>query len=118
MDKDSTGFFLLVWYNETMFSKITKADLVEKIYESTSIEKNEITAIVDEVLVQIRTALESGAIIELRGFGTFEPCLRKGKEKARNPRTGEMCKGSPHYVAKFRAGQLLKNNMLKLPVDK
>ncbi|MBP5176790.1 MAG: HU family DNA-binding protein, partial [Treponema sp.] len=47
-----------------------------------------------------------------------EPRLRKGREKARNPKTGESLSVAPHYVAAFRAGQELKNALWELPVEK
>ncbi len=99
-------------------AKVTKADLVESIYESTNIEKKEIAAVVDELLVNLKKNLEQGSVIELRGFGTFEPRLRKGREKARNPKTGESVSVSPHYVVAFRAGMSLKNNLMNLKPGK
>ncbi|MBR1640465.1 MAG: integration host factor subunit beta [Treponema sp.] len=98
-----------------MNSKITKVELVDGIYDSVNnIDKKEISSVVDELMNQIRKNLEEGNIIELRGFGTFEVRLRKGRSKARNPKTGEMASSAPHYVAAFRAGKMLKNNLLKL----
>ncbi len=57
--------------------KKTKAELVENIYESTNIEKKEIAVIVDEFLLQLKNGLAHGETIELRGFGTLLPRLRK-----------------------------------------
>ena len=56
----------------------------------------------------------------MRGFGTFELRLRKGREKARNPKTGAPVSVEPHYVAAFRSGQELKNALweLKTPDNK
>ena len=48
---------------------------------------------------------------ELRGFGTFEVRIRKGKEKARNPKTGEIVSVDQHGVAVFRAGRELKEEL-------
>ena len=48
---------------------------------------------------------------ELRGFGTFEVRVRKGKEKARNPKTGEIVSVDKHGVAVFRAGRELKEEL-------
>lgn len=99
-------------------NKITKKDLVESIYADSKIEKKIVQHVVDELFVQIKKSLEEGNAIELRGFGTFELRLRKGREAARNPKTGEKLSVSPHYVAAFRAGQELKNNLWNLPVEK
>lgn len=95
-------------------SKITKGDLVDAVYKSTDVEKQLIQKVIDSFLVQTRLALEEGSTIELRGFGTFEARLRKGRSVARNPRTGEKLSVEPHYVAAFRAGQILKEKLWNL----
>lgn len=97
-------------------SKVTKNDLIDAVYKSTDIEKQEIAKVIDSFLLCTREALEKGGTIELRGFGTFEPRLRKGRSVARNPRTGEKLSVESHYVAAFRAGQQLKNNLWNLNI--
>ena len=69
---------------------------------------------VDAFLDEIKESLIDGKTIELRGFGTFEPRLRKGRDIARNPKTGEKVSVEPHYIAAFRAGQSLKENLWNL----
>ena len=101
-----------------MSEKVTKNDLVESIYESSDIDRKVIANVIDELLYQLKGQMEKGNTIELRGFGTFEARLRKGRKVARNPRTGETLTVAPHYVAAFRAGQELKNNLLKLTPQK
>ncbi len=99
--------------------KITKYDLVEAVYqdmERTS-EKRVVQEIVEKLLEQLKQSMKEGNTIELRGFGTFEPRLRKGRSKARNPKTGEQLSVAPHYVAAFRSGQELKKALWSLPVD-
>lgn len=96
--------------------KITKYDLVEAVYQNTNHEKRIVQEIVEELLEQLKYGLKDGSTIELRGFGTFEPRLRKGKIKARNPKTGEQLSVAPHYVAAFRSGQELKKALWSLPV--
>lgn len=94
--------------------KITKIDLVNAVYKSTDVEKQDIQKVIDSFLLHTRKTLEKGSTIELRGFGTFEARLRKGRNKARNPKTGESINVAPHYVAAFRAGQTLKDNLWNL----
>lgn len=96
--------------------KITKNDLVDAVYKASDVEKQIIAEVVDCFLVQTRTALENGGTIELRGFGTFEPRLRKGRSVARNPKTGETLSVEPHYVAVFRAGKILKDKLWNLHI--
>ncbi|MCR5621303.1 MAG: integration host factor subunit beta [Treponema sp.] len=96
--------------------KITKYDLVEAIYQNTSYEKKIVQDVVENLLLGLKDAMKDGDTIELRGFGTFEPRLRKGRAKARNPKTGEQLSVAPHYVAAFRSGQELKKALWNLPV--
>lgn len=98
--------------------KVTKFDLVESVYNDVNCEKKVVQSVIESLLVQIKENLKDGSTIELRGFGTFELRLRKGREKARNPKTGEQLSVEPHYVAAFRSGQDLKNALWKLPVKK
>ena len=90
-------------------NKITKVDLVEGVYLDTSVEKKVVQEVLDSLLGRIKDSLKSGSVIELRGFGTLELRLRKGREKARNPRTGESVSVEPHSVVDFRAGKELRN---------
>lgn len=94
--------------------KITKTDLIEKIYSDTKFEKSDVQKIVVHFLDLIKSSLEDGKTVELRGFGTFEPRLRKGRDQARNPKTGEKVSVKPHYVAAFRAGRELKKGLMSL----
>lgn len=97
--------------------KVTKNDLVEAIYFKSDFEKYKIQEIVEKFLDEVKASLENGSTIELRGFGTFEPRLRKGRSVARNPKTGELLSVAPHYVAAFRAGQEMKKALWDLDVN-
>ena len=96
--------------------KVTKYDLVEAVYQNTKCEKRVVQDVIENLLVQLKDSLKDGNTIELRGFGTFEPRLRRGRAKARNPKTGEQLSVASHYVAAFRAGQELKKSLWSLPV--
>ena len=95
---------------------LSKYDLVESVYQKTQCEKKIVQDVVEQLLDELKNALKEGNTIELRGFGTFEPRLRKGRSKARNPKTGEQLTVAPHFVAAFRAGQELKKSLWDLPV--
>lgn len=97
-----------------MNQKVTKNILIDRIYNKSEYEKQVIQSVIDDFLIELKVALECGDSIELRGFGTFEPRLRKGRSVARNPKTGETLSVEPHYIAAFRAGQSLKENLWSL----
>ena len=54
-----------------MPNKVTKNDLVDAIYQKTKCEKQVIQSVVDSFLMEVKSSLEEGSTIELRGFGTF-----------------------------------------------
>ncbi|MDR1625839.1 MAG: integration host factor subunit beta [Spirochaetia bacterium] len=91
-------------------NKLTKAEIVETLIEKTQFDKKEIHFIVDTIFEEIRAALAGDKIVELRGFGTFEIRTRKGRSKARNPRTGEPVQVRDHGVTAFRPGKELKES--------
>jgi integration host factor subunit beta len=88
--------------------KYTKADIVDSLYEKTGMSRKEIRTIVDLFTDEIKEALAQNVVIELRGFGTFEIKIRKGRSKARNPKTGETLEITSHGIAAFRPGRELK----------
>jgi integration host factor subunit beta len=91
--------------------KLSKAEIVESIYERAGVEKKDIRAVIENYVDVVKGALMEGKVIELRGFGTFEVRIRKGRKKARNPRTGELVSVSSHGIVSFRAGQELKREV-------
>ena len=95
-------------------SKLTKADIVDSIYNRISMDRREIRDVVDLFIGEIKSALVSRKVIELRGFGTFEIKERK-RVRARNPQTGEILSVTPHGIASFRAGRELRREVWNLP---
>ena len=50
---------------------MTKADLVAKISDKLGIEKGDVQATVETFMEEVKTSLESGDNVYLRGFGSF-----------------------------------------------
>ena len=98
-------------------SKITKTEIVDSIYNKTGINRKEIRDMVDLFVEEIKNALHERRIIELRGFGTFEIRIRKGRQKARNPKTGETLSVNSHGIVSFRAGRELRKDVWNLQRD-
>lgn len=89
-------------------SKLTKAEIIESIYEKLGINRKDIHNVIDEFFEEVKSGLDEDKVVELRGFGTFEIRTRKGRERARNPKTGDIVPVSAHGVAVFRPGKELK----------
>ena len=92
-----------------MEEKLTKALVIESLHNKLGFSRNDIHEIIDELLDEIKDALKADRSVELRGFGTFEVKTRKGRESARNPKTGVVCPVATHGVAVFRPGKELKD---------
>ncbi|MFP4300692.1 MAG: HU family DNA-binding protein [Spirochaetaceae bacterium] len=89
-------------------SKLTKAQIVESISAEVDVSKKDIHYIIDQFFEEVKSALLEDKVVEFRGFGTFEVRTRKGRERARNPKTGETVQVRNHGVVVFRPGKELK----------
>jgi integration host factor subunit beta len=95
-------------------TKITKAEIVDAIYEKISVDRKAIREIVDLFIEEAKSALGSRKAIELRGFGTFEIKIRKGREKEKKQKTGEILSVGSHGIVSFRAGKELRQEVWSL----
>jgi len=93
--------------------KITKADIIDALYEKTDLNRGEIHGVIDLFIDKMKEALIHRQVIELRGFGTFEVKVRKARPRARNPKTGESINVHSHGVVNFRSGRELKQAVWK-----
>ncbi len=50
---------------------MTKADIVAKISEKLGMEKGDVQATVESFMNEVKSSLESGDNVYLRGFGSF-----------------------------------------------
>ena len=91
--------------------KITKADVVTTLYDKTGMNRKEIGTVLDLFVQEIKAALMQRYVVELRGFGTFEVKVRKGRARARNPKTGETISVRSHGIVSFRPGRELKQDV-------
>ncbi|MDQ3855629.1 MAG: HU family DNA-binding protein [Chloroflexota bacterium] len=65
-----------------------KTELINAVAEKTKLTKSDVTRVLDETLNEMRSALNNGESVTLRGFGTFKVSERAART-GRNPRTGE-----------------------------
>jgi integration host factor subunit alpha len=96
---------------------MTKADLVELIYERVGHSKKEAGAVVEAVFAIICDSLCDGDKVKISGFGCFV-VNQKNSRRGRNPQTGEPITIGSRRVLSFRASQVLKelvNNNGKKP---
>ena len=87
---------------------MTKADIVEKIYEKVGFSKKESAELVETVFDLIKTTLEDGDKIKIAGFGNFV-VKEKSDRRGRNPQTGEEITIVARKILTFKPSQVLKN---------
>ena len=86
---------------------LTKAQMVERLFEEHGFNKREAKDIVECFFEEMRVTLERNEPLKLSGFGNFE--LRdKAERPGRNPKTGEQVPVSARRVVTFRPGQKLR----------
>jgi len=86
---------------------MTKAEIVEKIYEKVGFSKRESADVVDAVFEIMKECLAEGEKIKISGFGNF--VVRSKRERiGRNPHTREAITISARKVVTFKASQILK----------
>ncbi len=92
---------------KTERSTMTKADIVEKVYQKIGFSKKEASELVELVFSSLKEVLQNGDKVKISGFGNF--LVREKHERVgRNPQTGEQMKISARRVISFRPSQVLK----------
>ena len=88
-------------------STMTKADIVEKVYQKIGFSKKEASELVELVFSSLKDVLQNGDKVKISGFGNFV-VREKNERVGRNPQTGEQIKISARRVLTFRPSQVLK----------
>ena len=113
----STNFFLTSIYVLNIIIKIevefmTKADLVERIFEKIGLSKKEAQEIIEILFDTMRQTFIEGESVKISGFGTFN-VRQKAARRGRNPKTGDDLEITPRRVITFRASNQVKSSMEK-----
>jgi integration host factor subunit alpha len=88
-------------------SGITKADLVDAVYERHGgLTKDEAAEIVDKIFQTVKSSLQHGRTVRIKNFGTFEVTDRPGRIGV-NPVNGEKIFIQPHKGLSFRPSRRL-----------
>jgi integration host factor subunit alpha len=87
---------------------MTKAEIVEHIYEKVGFSKKESAELVEKVFQIIKETLASGEKVKISGFGNFV-VREKNARKGRNPQTGEEIRLAARRVLTFKPSLVLKN---------
>lgn len=92
---------------------MTKADIVNLVFEKVGLPKNEAQEMVETVFDAVKQTLIAGESIKISGFGTFN-VRKKGSRVGRNPKTKEEVEITPRRVVTFKASDQLKEIIGKM----
>jgi integration host factor subunit alpha len=91
---------------------MTKADIVERVYERVVFPKRESYEIVESAFELIREELRQGGKVKIAGFGNFSVREKKSR-KGRNPQTGEEIEIPARKVLTFKPSNILRDALNK-----
>jgi len=89
---------------------LTKSDLIDSIYNSTSLPRNKSAELADALLEIMKHTLANGEDVLITGFGKF--CVKeKKKRRGRNPATGNNLVLDARRVIAFRCSGVLRDRI-------
>ncbi len=94
------------------YGKMLKKDLIDKVSDELSLQKQDVTLALDIVLNTMSEALADDRRVELRGFGSFSTRKRKAR-CTKNPRTGEIMDIPERKTLHFTMSKSLKTSLIK-----
>lgn len=83
---------------------LTKADIVDAIYEKNDRNRAEVKNVVETLLQIMKQAVKKDHALLISGFGKFEAYDKKAR-KGRNPQTDETITLPPRKVVVFRVSR-------------
>ncbi len=105
--------------NKSHFSKADLVDAIEEFLISEGVQllgkgavlsSRQVTRMVDASIKTLTEAMQSGNVVDIRGFGRFDVVTR-GARMGRNPRTGEAMKVPTTRTVRFRASEPLRKKL-------
>ena len=94
---------------------MTKAEIVEQIYEQVGFSKKESAELVEKVFDIIKETLAEGEKVKISGFGNFV-VREKNARKGRNHQTGQEILLGARRVLTFKPSLVLKNVLNHLEI--
>ncbi len=89
---------------------LTKAELIDSVYEKVGFSKKEAADLVELVFETIKEELCKGGVIKISGFGKFRVRSKKSR-MGRNPQTGQAMVISARKVLTFTPSRILRDGI-------
>lgn len=91
---------------------MTKAEIVEKVYETVGFPKRESYEIVESAFEIVKEELKQGGKVKIAGFGNFSVKEKKSR-RGRNPQTGDEIEIPARRVLTFKPSNVLRDALNK-----
>lgn len=88
-----------------------KKELIDKVSEELSLQKQDVSTALDIILNTMTEALAADRRVELRGFGSFATRKRKARS-TKNPRTGVIMNIPERKTLHFTMSKSLKEALI------
>ena len=99
---------------------MTKADIVAKISEKLGLEKGDVQATLESFMEEVKTSLETGDNVYLRGFGSFI-IKKRAKKIGRHIKRNVAIEIPEHFIPAFKPAKIfveqVKSSVTSLPSD-
>lgn len=89
---------------------LTKADIVDSIYEKSDRNRAEVKGFVETLLKIMKQSVKKDHALLISGFGKFEAYDKKAR-KGRNPQTDETIILPPRKVVVFRVSRKFRSEL-------
>jgi integration host factor subunit alpha len=89
---------------------LTKAELIDSVYEKVGFSKKEAADLVELIFESIKEELCKGDSIKISGFGKFRVRQKKAR-MGRNPQTGQAMEISARKVLTFTPSRILRDGI-------
>ena len=89
---------------------LTKADLIQKVYQVHDLTKVQAADVVEAFLKISKNCLENGDDLLVSGFGKFKVKQKKSR-RGRNPQTGKELILDARKVVTFKPSGILRNRI-------
>lgn len=91
---------------------MTKAEIVDKISQSTGIEKSIVLSTVEQFMNSVKDSLEKGENVYLRGFGSFI-IKHRAEKTGRNISKNKAIKIPAHNIPAFKPAKVFVEGVKK-----
>ena len=105
-------FMATLWETngESMHKALTKADIVEAVYEKSNKNRSEVKEIIEDLLSLMKLAIKKDHNLLISGFGKLE-AYSKRERKGRNPQTDQSIVLAPRKVVVFRLSRKFREEI-------